>query len=117
MSPQPPAANVPQPPQQAGRVLLDLLDMAAPGHKPTLQEVDDNGDFIFRFKLNLSEDDRGQTLVEFYRETISDLLTIVRFYSKGKPVIVDSFAFHDAPQAQVPILAPRVPAPPNEWGR
>jgi len=72
--------------------------------QPILKEVDDNGDVIFRFKLDMSEQSDDRTLEDFYRASVRDLLKIVRFYSKGQPVIVDSFAFLNNPSEQIKIL-------------
>lgn len=72
--------------------------------QPMLKETDENGDVIFRFKLDLSETNEEQTLENFYRASIRDLLKIVRFYSKGETVILDSFAFLNRPHEQIRIL-------------
>lgn len=73
--------------------------------QPILEEVDEHGDVVFRFKLDPRADARTLTLQEFYRESITDLLRIVRLFAGGKPVIVDSFAFLNAPHEAIP-LAP-----------
>jgi hypothetical protein len=72
--------------------------------QPALVEKDDNGDVIFRFKIDISRRPDELTLEEFYRASVRDLLKIVRFYSKGVPVIVDAFAFLNNPHEQVQIL-------------
>jgi hypothetical protein len=71
------------------------------------EEFDANGDVIFRFKLDLDADGADVPLVEFYRQSIRDLLRVVRLYSGGKPVIVDAFAFLNQSAEQIPILNPR----------
>ena len=72
--------------------------------QPLLTATEDNGDVIFRFKLDLSNSSVDQTLEDFYRASIRDLLKVVRFSAKGTPVIVDSFAFLNRPQQQIKIL-------------
>ena len=69
-----------------------------------LTATEENGDVIFRFKLDMSDSSVDQTLEDFYRASIHDLLKIVRFYAKGAPVIVDSFAFLNRPHQQLKIL-------------
>ena len=61
-----------------------------------LQEVDENGDVIFRFKLG-SMQEACADLDVFYRETLHDLLRVVRLYSGGRPLLVDGFAFLNDP--------------------
>jgi hypothetical protein len=57
------------------------------------------------FRISLDPPARPVTsLEEFYRGMLEDLLQVVRLYSKGQPVIVDSFAFLGRPDRRVPIL-------------
>ena len=70
-----------------------------------VEELDEQGDFIFHFRLDPPSESVEGTLVEYYRESIGDLLKIVRFYSRGEPIIVDSFAFLNEPQEQIAILS------------
>lgn len=72
--------------------------------QPALVEKDDNGDVIFRFKIDRSRRPDDLSLEEFYRASVRDLLKIVRFYSKGSPVIVDAFAFLNNPHEPIKIL-------------
>lgn len=74
--------------------------------QPILQEVDDQGDVIFRFKLDLpaEAESQPQTLEDFYRDSILDLLKIVRFYFQGKPLMVDAFAFLNEPHLPIKLV-------------
>ena len=69
-----------------------------------LRETDENGDVIFRFKVDLSDPTGVASLESFYRSTIRDLLKIVRFFHQGTPVIVDEFAFLNDPHDRLSIL-------------
>jgi hypothetical protein len=68
--------------------------------------VDQNGDAIFRFRLDIPAQSADFTLDEFYRRQINDLLKIVRLYSGTTQVLVDGFAFRREPQRIQP-LQPR----------
>jgi hypothetical protein len=68
------------------------------------RELGDEADEVFRFGLAPADPDAALTLQEFYRRTVLDLLQIVRLFSNGKPVIVDSFAFLNEPEKQIKIL-------------
>lgn len=70
--------------------------------EPVLQELDANGDVIFRFKLGAPRGDA--TLEAHYRESVRDLLKVVRLFWRGKPVLVDAFAFLNAPNDPIPLL-------------
>jgi hypothetical protein len=67
-------------------------------------ELDENGDMLFRFRLTMPTEESVPTLTEFYRHSIRDMLKVVRFFSNGKPVLVDSFAFLNEPTKQIKIL-------------
>lgn len=67
---------------------------------------EENDDVIFRFHLDAPQPGGYPTLEAYYRKSIQDLLKIVRFYSNGKPVIVDAFAFLSRPHEPVAILDP-----------
>jgi len=73
----------------------------------SVRDVDENGDAIFRFSVHPLTEGSINTLEDYYRESIKDLLRIVRLYSVGKPVIVDAFAFLNAPRELIAILGPR----------
>jgi hypothetical protein len=60
---------------------------------PETNDVDANGDIVFRFKLVADPALATLPLSEIYRQSIHDLLKLVRFYSVGQPVAVDAFAF------------------------
>jgi hypothetical protein len=70
--------------------------------KIVMDEVDERGDFIFRFEIDPGRDDE-LTLREFYRAHLHELMGVVRFYFDGRPVILDSFAFLNAPEDVIPI--------------
>ena len=74
--------------------------------QPILEEVDEHGDVVFRFKLDPRADAQSLTLQEFYRESITDLLRIVRLFAGGKPLIIDAFAFLNALNEPIPLAAP-----------
>jgi hypothetical protein len=65
--------------------------------QPILNELDENGDVVFRFKLDQPEGDPGLTLTDYYRGSLRDLLRIVRLYFRDQPLIVDGFAFLNQP--------------------
>ncbi len=67
-------------------------------------QPDENGEMLFRFRLTTPSEGSGPTLEEFYRQNLRDMLQIVRLFSNGKPVIVDSFAFMKEPCKQIRIL-------------
>jgi hypothetical protein len=73
---------------------------------PVMPMTDENGDSIFRFRIPASDRAISPALNELYRAQIYDLLKIVRLYSKGRPVLVDSFAFRNQPDHVQP-LQPR----------
>lgn len=92
-----------------GRPRLTLAHPAGPDALPPaapsdLEEVDEKGDVIFRFKLTPDPSLANATLAEIYRRSIHDLLKLVRFYWKGGPVLVDAFAFLSDPDTRIPIL-------------
>lgn len=76
-------------------------------HSPAKQveQVDLSGDFLFRFRLKPVDSPETLTLQEMYRQQLSDLLQIVRLYHRGEPIIVDEFAFLDAPDERMRIIA------------
>jgi len=77
------------------------------GPKPVaVEEVDANGDYIFRFRLAAVANRPSLPLADSYRQSIYNLLQLVRFYHKGQPVIVDEFAFLNDPATRIPILPP-----------
>ncbi len=61
-------------------------------------------DAPFRFRLQGEGEARVESLEAFYRDSIRDLLSVVRFHLRGKPVIVDSFAFADRPNQLIQIM-------------
>ncbi len=62
-------------------------------------------DAPFRFAVEFNGAAGDVELEEYYRGSIRDLLAVVRFYAKGKPVIVDSFAFRNNLRARFAILS------------
>jgi hypothetical protein len=78
-------------------------------HSNDMAETDEQGDYIFRFRLDLRDPEDRLTLPEFYREQVRDLLKIVRFYYRGAPVVVDAFAFLNDPENLLRILPPEQP--------
>jgi hypothetical protein len=82
--------------------------------QPAVQQVDANGDVIFRFSLAPHP---GHTQVEgledYYRETLLELLRLVRLFSKGEPVIIDSFAFLNEPQKHIALVRSVLPGSPE----
>ena len=59
---------------------------------------------VFRVALPDVESPVGG-LEGFYREAVRDLLRVVRFYSRGRPVLVDGFAFLNRPDREIRILS------------
>jgi hypothetical protein len=68
------------------------------------QEFDTNDGAVFRFRLAPADEKSTLTLEEHYRQTLHDLLKVVRLFSNGEPVIIDSFTFHDDPCKRIRIL-------------
>lgn len=62
-------------------------------------------DAIFRFALG--HEQQPATLTDLYRDQLRDLLQILRFYSQGTPVIIDGFAFQNAPSEIFDLLPPK----------
>ena len=71
--------------------------------RPPQEVTDERGDYIFRFELD-ARPDGDLTLRELYRAHLHDMLGVVRLYMDGQPVIVNGFAFLNAPDEVVPIL-------------
>jgi hypothetical protein len=69
-----------------------------------VEPVDENGDTIFHFRITPLAGADQLDVPEVLRQTILDLLQLVRFYSNGKPVIVDSFAFMNEPDKRISLL-------------
>jgi hypothetical protein len=69
------------------------------------EEVDEQGDAIFRFRIKPLENANQVELREVFRQTILDILQLVKFYSDGKPLIIDSFAFLNEPTNQIRLVA------------
>ncbi len=67
-------------------------------------DLHDPSDEVFRLWLSRSPGP-PHSLRDFYRDTLRDLLQIVRLFSNGHPVIVDAFAFLDDPNVQIPLTA------------
>jgi hypothetical protein len=83
----------------------DLRQFPKREREPSLQETDANGDVIFRFRLGQPEAATGSdALTEFYRNAILDLLKVVRLYSHGRPVMLESFAFLNRPNEPIPLF-------------
>lgn len=59
--------------------------------------VDENGDFIFRFKINPEETNpiKEQPFEELFENTLYEILKYVYFYQNGEMVEVDGFAFRN----------------------
>jgi hypothetical protein len=68
------------------------------------EEVDERGDSIFHFRLKPLENANELEVSEVLRQTILDVLQLVKFYSGGEPVIVDSFAFLNEPGKRIQLL-------------
>jgi len=58
-------------------------------------KVDENGDFIFRFKLDEIQDEKvyDDPLTEMVRSQLAALLDVVVLTENDKPVKVDGFKF------------------------
>jgi hypothetical protein len=72
----------------------DPIDGGTTDHEP---------DMVFRVSLP-TVDEPVESLEEFYREALEDLLVVVRFSFRGEPVLVDGFAFRNRPDRVIPIL-------------
>lgn len=71
-------------------------------------QIDEKGDFLFRFALRTSGENAPLSLDEFYRRQILDLARLVQFHFRGEPVQIDSFAFRNRPDEVIAILPGRV---------
>jgi hypothetical protein len=60
-----------------------------------IQEVDVNGDFIFRFRIENLHNRERVSLEDFYGDSVRELLTIVRLYRGSEPIDVDGFVFRN----------------------
>ena len=86
---------------------VPVLDAAAPNAAPAdagaalRGEVDEHGDAVFRFHLEPLPDAASLSLADVYERSVRDLLAIVRFYHRGRPVLVDAFAFRNAPGERI----------------
>lgn len=67
-------------------------------------QVDEKGDFIFRFAMRRADANEPLPLDEFYRRQILDLARIVQFRFQGKPVHIDGFAFWNSPDQPISLL-------------
>jgi hypothetical protein len=74
-----------------------------------LLDLDREGDYVFRFRIDPPPSYGADALRQFYRESILDLLKVVRFYAGGAPVVVDAFAFLNRPDAPIPLDEPADP--------
>lgn len=72
--------------------------------QPILNELDENGDVVFRFKLDHPDGEPGLTLTDYYRGSLRDLLRIVRLYFGDQALIVDGFAFLNQPATVLPLV-------------
>jgi hypothetical protein len=68
------------------------------------EELDEHGDAIFRFRLHTIDNANHIEVGELLRQTILDVLQLVKFYSHGKPLIIDAFAFHNEPGKRIRLL-------------
>jgi hypothetical protein len=82
-----------------------------------VDEIDEHGDAIFRFQLGTPIAGNEVTLHEFYRAHLHEVLAVVRFYFRGNPVLVDSFAFLNEPYEIFPILPSDEAGPSSPDGR
>lgn len=57
------------------------------------RSVDEKGDYIFRFRLDLPQERADEPLVDFVRCQLADLLQIVVLTHNGKRVRVNGFRF------------------------
>jgi len=80
--------------------------MKAADHRQSLTGSDPIGEAPdMAFRVSLPDVDQPiENLEDFYRQTLKDLLEIVRFSFQGKPVLVDGFAFRNRPDSVIPIL-------------
>lgn len=84
-------------------------DIVRGGRHHDPEEVDKHGDALFRFALPPGTSETPVSLTEFHRALLQDLLGIVVLYYKGRPVLVDSFAFQSEPDKITQILSTRTP--------
>jgi len=70
-----------------------------------LQEVDEQGDVVFRFALRAIEPSGTpeQALESFYRGQLQDLLRVVGLTFRGKRILVDGFSFLSNTQTVMPL--------------
>jgi hypothetical protein len=63
----------------------------------------DEPDVVFRVSLP-EADEPVESLEDHYRDTLKDLLQVVRFSFRGEPVLVDAFTFLNRPEREIRIL-------------
>src|SRR5512141_2827073 len=86
-----------------GRPRVEAVRKGGSGSTDAERAAAGDSDVLFRVTLGRVEQP-AMDLEEFYRESLRDLLQVVRLYFKGKPVLIDSFTFLNRPDRQVPIL-------------
>jgi hypothetical protein len=101
--------QISQPKESSARIQLPVLpaDASTNISRPqlsSLQREAENGDVIFRFRLAPLKNGEEQTLDEFYLEQVRELLKLVRFYCRGKAVLIDAFAFRNKPEEKISII-------------
>ena len=79
-----------------------ILDQP-PGPGAAREDPVPEDDFVFRFRIAPPPVYGDDALERFYRESLLDLLKVVRFYARGVPVVVDAFAFLDRPDEPIPL--------------
>lgn len=74
-------------------------------------EIDEQGDVIFRFRLPSPPAAKEYSLEEHYRRAILHLLRIVRLTHRGRPLLIDGFAFQNQPDRTLSLLPQTAEAP------
>lgn len=71
------------------------MDTSSDKKKETCNVVDEKGDYIFRFSVDVSRDgpSSDEPLVDFVRCQLADLLKVVILTENGKRVKIDGFRF------------------------
>ncbi len=66
--------------------------------EPKNPNIDEQGDYIFRFKIDKREDKGKDLRIEYIRVTLEKLLDMITLYYRGEKVKVDSFKLEGFPE-------------------
>jgi len=94
---------LPPSPETQASVLAESVRHSVSG-TAAAEEMDEHGDAIFHFRIDPVENAPNVALADLFRQSILEILKLVRFYSDGKPVIIDSIAYLNEPHRRIRLL-------------